>query len=364
MDLRFQKSQQTSPVRVMVDSLVELDGSGTPYQTGIRLLVEVTAGSREEALLEAGSFANAVLSTLAFVSGVGVPVARPQSVLQLEEEPSGYAFTQFFDLNAPQPSRGDASSAVVIRAFDGMHTLAPDRFSRVGRALQELRSGQGETDVVDRFLHYWMGLEALNPLFAADLRAESETTRCRACGAENRVESSNGVRAFFEARVTDGLTMYRRMRSIRVLLAHGLRGIDDNIVAEARELSPVARQALRLAIASFVSLPADSLKETGIPISNVVPVRGMISGHLRGAGPEQLGPHGGEPHFDVENKVLTIETKPDGGINVTFQTILDARLGEDVSATMNVWGVSGEDITITGGTFEKRDSRSPQPGPP
>ena len=323
------------------------------------MLVEVTATNREEALLEAGLFANAILSTLAFISGVGVPVAKPESVLQLEEEPSGYGFTQFFDLSAPQPSRGDASSAAVIRAIDGMHTLAPDRFSRVGRALQELRSGQGETDPVDRFLHYWMGLEALNPLLAADLRAESEITRCRACGAEVKVESSNGIRVFFEARVTDGLSMYRQMRSIRVLLAHGLRGIDDTVVADARKLSRVARQALRLAIASYVSLPADSLGDTGTLVSNAVPIRGMISGHLRGARPEQLGPRDEEPHFDVENKVLTIETKPDGGVNVTFQTTLHARLADGVSAAMNVWGVSGEGIAITSGTVEKLDSRSP-----
>ena len=276
------------------------------FQAGLRLLVDVEAISLKEALRRAHMFVGMTLSSISFVSGVGIPPWAPLWAIEVPQGKTTVEFEQSVNLGQWQASQGEAPIDLVSASLTAFASLDEDTGSRVNRALVELWRGQSDSISIDRFLHFWTGLEALNAVFQKELHPEEETPRCRRCGEQMRclccrelatVPSTVGIRAFMEKNVEDGRSMYIKARDLRVHLTHG-RGRLDLDTEEVFELSIGIRHVLRLALCRYLGVAIGLLNEPPTIISNSRSALAFVSGTLSGPA-EVLSRLGNESPLDI-----------------------------------------------------------------
>jgi hypothetical protein len=342
LDLTLANPPGRPPQRVFVHPLTSPDSDGAPYQVGLRVVVQTEAPSVDDAVLFAQGLADGVMAIISFIAGVGIPHAKSTSALQVDAGISERIFTEYFDLPIPQPSQSGAPSKALLRTLDGISGLDPPSQSRVVRAIQGLASGQREPEPIERFLKFWHGLEALNPLLERDLHARPEVRKCPKCQHEMQVPSTSGIRDFMDKNIDDGGNRYRRMRRLRVGLVHGVGGIDQSMVSEATILASVLRRALRLGICRYVGLQESDLRGKEELITNQLTSRGGVLCRLSPGNLEHYGPPGQDPHFDITHLVNSIRVRDDGSVDVEVNQTATARLAEGVTCKVDAFGFSGE----------------------
>ncbi len=330
-------------VQLEVEPLWTRDKPQMPqYQSGLKIAVEVSAPSLDSAIGRAMPFANIVVTLISLISGVGIPTPVPSRVVGIPSGTPEAEFRQYFELPRTIPSQGDASEAVVSSALTNLSSTAPKRASRIDRALVELAAGQRDDFTLDRFLHFWMGLEALNPIFQEDYNPKPVTTKCPNCGERLPVQATTGVRAFFAGNEPGGANLYNRMRNLRVSLSHGHRHIPGD-TGDVADLGEAARHALRRALAHYLTVPEDKLSVPDAAISNRLPTRGWATAILSG-NPQVLEAGVRTARFDVKVEEITTEPVAGGKPKMVFRTVVFNRFAPGIAARLVEGGIIGEGV--------------------
>jgi hypothetical protein len=312
---------------------------------GLEFRAEVKASKIEEAIVRGASLADAIASFITLVTGAGTPTVRPMLCYEITEGKSEREFRQFFDdATFLNPSKRVLPHMDLIDRIDRLYKIRePGLSERIIRAIRWYRWGTGSPDPYDRFVAYWIGLEALNKILQDRLKAEDVKTDCPKCGYSwVSVPTVTGIREFVKQFFEDGGTLYQRMHALRINVMHSKVPL-DNLSSEVAELAPKAGNVLLAAIYYLLSITPpwnfpSHILTNAFPFRVVVEAR-IVSGKIEDAFLDQQDPHFKPEHILVE---FEHERKKDGKLRMKVTSRLTAVIGAAAKFSVYGWGIQGE----------------------
>jgi len=332
---------------VTIKNLIEKDQAGTDTPIGLLFRVEQYADSLNDAVKEAASLADGVISFMTLATGAGIPVVSEELAYDITQDIEDRGFIQFFyNLPLKSPSRRDLPPKFFLELMDGI-IKNPDRemVRRMRRAVRWYRMGVLATDVFDKFNCFWIGLECLNPLLQRSFKASDDPVHCPKCGHEWIVTpTTSGIRQFMFSAFSSEKRLYRRMKNLRVGVMHGKEEL-VKVFSEARELASSTGLVLVKAILYLLEIdfPKDLEKNT---LSNVVPIKAAIEGTLHGSDVDKLGPPNEDPHLELVSHKLAESKVSEKGVTKKIVTEVIGRLGSGTSISVHGWRMYGEELTV------------------
>jgi len=313
--------------------------------TGLEFRAEVRSSSIEEAVARGASLADGVASFITLVSGVGTPIVRPMLCYEITQGKSEREFRQFFDdVTFLSPSRRFLPHEQLLDRIDRFYKIQEPAVSeRIIRAIRWYRWGTGSPDPYDRFVAYWIGLEALNKILQERLRIEDDKTDCPKCGHSwVTTPTVSGIRAFVRQFLEDGGRLYQRMHALRISVMHSNAPL-DSLTSEIAELAPKAGNALLAAVFYLLSIDPPWNFPAQI-LTNAFPFRVVVKAKILSDKIEDAFSNKEDPHFKAEHAL--VEFSPErlvgGTLKMKVTTRITAVIGSKAKFNVYGWGIQGE----------------------
>ncbi len=340
------RDQGKTIATVVVGKLTEKDAEGGEYQIGLEIHAILEAEDIEDAMSRGRELSEGVLSVMSFCSGVGIPHLETDLAYETTPEIENRSFIQYFGVPHSQVSKGSLDTKTMNTLTVAFDTVAdPKTSDRLGRAVRWYRKAARETDMIDRFSSYWLGLEALNPTLEKHYAAKRFKYTCPECGHQWEHQGLSGVKALLENEFDDGIEIFRRLRELRVSIQHSTK-TTDVLYLEATELAAPLREAVItgvLAILNLKDLKSVLMKHE---ITNAIPIRIAVPAIIHGKDPNNLGCPGEDPHLESVDFAELVRAKEDGSIRITGQVKLAARVADGVRLTVSEFRMMGENVTL------------------
>lgn len=285
------------PKKVVI-SKIEETISGSRIESGLLLRVFSCAENLKEAINEAKSFADGIISFITLATGVGLEIPSENLAYEITPNVSEREFIQIYhDPFRVVVSRRTLNHELLIQLMDHFMKSEPKTGERIGRSIRWYRMGTATFDVFDRFNCFWIGLEALNPILQNKLKVGDDKTKCPKCQHEwASTPTVSGIRLFVQTKISEGRKLYKRFRELRINLMHSKEDF-GKLHAEATELLPEIGEVLYRAICYILGIEQ---WETAAykKILEKIPMRIELEATLVNGEPETLGPDGKDPYFE------------------------------------------------------------------
>jgi hypothetical protein len=351
LDLNFTELNSENS-RVIVENILEKDPTGVLVPIGLRYVVEITASSLDDALTKGTALSDGVTSFVSLSARLGLPVARQELIYEITPGISDREFLQLFhDLRVDLPKKSIDPAFLITSVERAIDEKDERKRDRISRAVRWYRKGAVSTDVFDRFISYWTGLEALNPLLQDTFRV---TDPSQATGP-----TVTGIRAFMQKFYS--VDLYRRAHVLRVDLVHSTKPL-GTLTSEATNLEIPIGEALRRSI--YFLLGSDVQQDgEGQTRSATIPMTMVLVGTIHGTDPNELGPPGEQPHLEVAGHDVIGTIVGDSKIERTITSNFTVRAREGVSISITGWRLYGP-TGATGELHNVKVSRKGQDGTP
>lgn len=231
---------------VRIESEQSVDGYRfTPFDNGFRLMLEVSADSHDEAEAQAGATARLLLDCLTFFMGIPFEIGMVQSTSILtpeEREGTIRASIPVTGTVAGKISEGDLAQAV-------RHANRVEGHQKTGLLIRVLRwfaRGAADPDPIDKFIDYWVGLEALANSYHGDVAPRI----CEACGHTLDPRPVTGLlRAYFTSLdLRDEAGKVSELQSNRSDLLH--EGLESRALESLTEVQRILQSSIEREIKS------------------------------------------------------------------------------------------------------------------
>jgi hypothetical protein len=217
---------------------------GIRVPVGLRIVVELDAPTLDRAVDLAGQESMTIVGVVCFAAGVRYGRPFPVLALQRLETSGHYFWRQYFYSVIPM----SASQAVPLDALDlilkRLSRLADEKTKeRIALAVRWYTTGIGEADLANRFLSYFIALEAIAPPLSGVFHKSGELAACETCGwkgiigtaptageKEKRAPHRAGMQHILSL-VGNDPELYGRLNRVRNDMFHGLRNLDQMIGA-------------------------------------------------------------------------------------------------------------------------------------
>ncbi len=316
----FTVNLKEESIRILAADMVARSDNGKFYAAGLRVEIRVDANSPDEANEKANKWASGFVSTLSFVSNIGVGNIQSELVCDISESQTKRAYLQFFHgLPIPTPSAGKVDGAVLIDVQGKLIEEKPKYSDRVGRALAFYTKGLRETHPLERFMSFWLGLETLNEPLKDALSAPDVFVTCD-CGRKRKASILTGVRELMKRELPAGEAAFKRLRDIRVAVMHSTRPLAP-MMSEIGMEADLIQELLRKTIFHFLDVPyqGDIIKP---PISNLVPLWTALEGVIEGVPSiDKLKSSGEYPH--LVPSIRSVQTIVEDDSSVTISPKVD-----------------------------------------
>jgi hypothetical protein len=357
VELNFDEPKSSKKV---VISKIEEEMAGHKIQTGLELKVFLQAENLKEAIIEAKSFVDGIVSFITLVTGVGLDIPSENLAYEITPGVEERDFVQIFhDPFQISISRRRLDHQLFITMMDHFMKLDSKTKQLVARAIRWYRMGAMTPDVFDRFNCFWIGLEALNPILQRRFSIRDDPVKCPDCGYEwIATPTVSGIRTFVQGQIPDGKKLYRRIHKLRINIMHSKRELGA-LHKEASKLAPRTAEVLFRAIGYILELKGWE----GVAYKYIlekVPARIELEATLVGGEPNALGPEGKDPFFEPAHTVFMPKVVED---KVTFEgtSSFTARLNPKVKwrpREVRFYGDSEITGSITKTEVGKRDEES------
>jgi hypothetical protein len=324
---------------VVVDRITTLGPMGENVEIGLGFKVYVDAPSLDEALAQSAGLVGVVLNFMTLVGDMGIPLPRLELACDVTTGVRERDFCQdFYDLLPFQVSRGGFDPNILLGAIEKVGTTSSEsERDRVLNAVRWYRAGILAQDPLERFIHYWIGLEYLNPILQDVLRVEDNPTVCPACGKRVVTPTVSGIREFICRALGDseGKRVYKAIHDLRIETVHGKESLGELLrVAHTYENQTAA--LLKQAI-MFVLKMEEWKQQPGIPGPPSLPLRVEVRTKLLDGDPEKLGPDGELPRLTAHISLTGITVDENGQVKYTLRhTIDEPHLGPGVKLNNQV----------------------------
>lgn len=288
--------------RKIVISKIEENVTGASIQSGLLFRVFIRAENLKEAVNEAKSFADGIVSFITLVTGIGLDIPLEELAYEITPTVEEREFIQFFhDPLHMTVSRRTLDHQLLTLLIDMTMKLKPDDRERVGRAIQWYRIGSMTPNVFDKFNCFWIGLEALNPILQEKFSVGNDPIKCPKCEYEwVPTPTVSGIRTFIQTNIPEGRELYRRFHNLRVDLVHSRKGL-GTLRKEVVDLVPRISEVLFRAICFLLGIAEwDKIPYKGI--LEKVPLRIELEAVLVGGDPKSLGPEGRDSFLSQNTK--------------------------------------------------------------
>jgi len=346
------------PKKVII-SKIEETIPGSRIQSGLLLRVFLRAENLKEAINEAKSFADGIISFITLATGVGLEIPSENLAYEITPNISEREFIQIY--HNPfriAVSRRTLNHELLIQLMDHFMKSEPETGERIGRSIRWYRMGTTTFDVFDRFNCFWIGLEALNPVLQKKLKVGDDKTKCHRCQHEwVSTPTVSGIRSFVQTKIPEGGKLYKRFRDLRINLMHSREGF-GKLHAEATELSPKIGEVLYRAICYLLGIEqweTVAYKK----ILEKIPMRIELEATLVDGEPEALGPDGKDPYFEPTHEFAPKFSE--AGMTFEGKTNFTARLNPNVKwrpREVRFYGDPEIKGSITSTEVHKRDEDS------
>ncbi len=270
------------------------NGWTVPDGLGFDLHVEAT--SLQEALAKAHNAAEMALSLISFTSQT--QSAPLYFVLAYDATPGLNRRELLSEVRVGLPigSRliDPEDLQVMLNALDNLQRTSSSRdealkrLKTIARAIDWLRKGLSEENLLDEFAAYWIGLEAVDPLLKMPVRifrtcsiCGQTISACNHCGAEipaveRTVNPLEGVRFVMEEKRGMSQQKFNRVRALRGAVLHGAKSLQQEEMSLLKETLPEFRAGLVCAICMSLDVPEATtakildreLRRSTIPITH------------------------------------------------------------------------------------------------
>ena len=296
--------------------------SGVPVHLGLEVQVELDAASIDEAVEAARAQAETTLIFLASSARAPVGPATEFLAYEVTRGVEERALIQWFSDIPITLGHAVVPQELFGQLFERVFTSQDERLQwRLGLSFSWYRAALDEADALTRFLHLWIGFEAVGPLLA-DLYA------VKAAGF-------GGIRALTEEHGV-GDDVISQALGLRRDLFHARRVFPRDLRARADVLVPKIEELLLAAWARLLELDLNKLK---MPERSVAPwpVRLIVRAVLHQADASQWAP-GHHPHFEGVISQRRAPSEP-GKLSIEYPHRLElvnaARAG---SVEVELWG--------------------------
>jgi hypothetical protein len=343
------------PKKVII-SKIEETISGSKIQSSLSLRVFLSAKNLKEAINEAKSFADGVISFVALTTGVGLDIPSENLAFEITPKTSERDFIQIYhDPFRIAMSRRTLNHQQFIQLMDYFMKSEVETREHIGGSIRWYRLGTTTVDVFDRFNCFWIGLEALNPILQNKLKVGDDKTRCPKCQYEwVCTPTVSGIRVFVQTKIPDGKKVYKRSRELRINLMHSKENL-TKLHAEATELSSRVGEVLYRAICYLLGIVQWENMEYR-KILEKISMRIELEAPLVDGEPAALGLNGKDPCFEPTHEFAPKFS--DAGITFEGKTDFVARLNPNVKyrpREIRFYGDSEMKGSITATKVHKQD---------
>jgi len=351
--LNFDEAKR--PKKVII-SKIEETISGCKIQLGLSLRVFLSAKNLKEAIKEAKSFADGVVSFITLTTGVGLDIPSENLAYEITPKTFERDFIQIYhDPFRIAVSRRTLNHEKFTQLMDHVIKSNPEIRDRIGRSIRWYRMGATTFDVFDRFNCFWIGLEALNPILQKKLKVGDDKTKCPKCRNEwVSTPTVSGIRLFVQKKIPEGKKLYKSFRELRINLMHSKEKL-GRLHSDAVELSFRIGEVLFRAICYLVGIEQwESIEYR--KILEKVPMRIELEATLVNGEPRSLGLNGKDPYFEPTQEFTPKIT--DAEITFEGKASFTARLNPKVKwrpREIRFYGDPETKGNITSTEFHKRD---------
>jgi hypothetical protein len=305
---------------------------GIRVPVGLRIVAELDAPTLDRAVDLAGQASMTLVGVVCFATGVRY--GRPFPVLALQPlEPTGsYFWRQYFYGVIPM----SASHSVPLDDLDlilmRLSELADQKTKeRIALAVRWYTTGIGEVDLANRFLSYFIALEAIAPPLSGAFHKSGELAVCQTCGwmgirgttptsaeKEKRTPHRAGMQHILSL-VGNDRELYGRLNRLRNDMFHGLRNLDQ-MVGAVQEGVPSLEVAVGRGILTLLADGAGHEMSAGEPLHDEKKPQAVWEGTITDLSDELLN------QALYRHELFSIEVR-DCQVNLTEEgTVVKGRL--------------------------------------
>lgn len=214
----------------------EPDEHGTPIHKGLLLNFEIEADDGDDVLRTVIPVAGLLVDFLVHEGAAHCEEPRPLVLYELKQ---GGEFRQYVNQQLPgSPSRSVGPAIILDRI--GQHVeSSTEQQNAVAQAQRWYREALRQPDPIDRFLHFIIGLEALEQPLRSTLSADPHFATCSQCGHRVKTRKAVGVAKWLDGSFEAGTSS--RVFRLRAQTVHPGRNFRD-LRAEVEESLPTDRR--------------------------------------------------------------------------------------------------------------------------
>lgn len=239
----------------------------TTHHLGLLITVDIDAEDIDTGLYNAQIRANYIAIILSFITNSTIS----EPILELGYETTDSAVnTQFIQYLYMDGETLKQKRAIDHSVFDNLGiAFMKNNFKRIGRAVRWYKKGLSESDSIDRFMYYWLGLECLNKLLAEELGATPQLKKCKNCDYTYESDSVNGIKSLFKRYEEDLSFGYKECRKLRAELQHGFGDLEEAIKV-AEECAESCRNVLLKGLFLLLKIDQATIDRYPNPILNLI----------------------------------------------------------------------------------------------
>jgi hypothetical protein len=327
---------------IIVKELLETVNEKT-VPMGLELRTEVKSESMNEAFLRGTSLADGLASFITLTTGVGMSVPKTSLCYEITPDKAHREFLQFMDnISFLNVAGKTIPHEQLIETIDRFYKLNDSKKSeRIVRAIRWYRWGTSSSDPFDRFVGYWIGLEAVNKPLQEKLGVSDDTTTtCPKCAHKwTAFPTVSGIKNFVLQYFENGEELYSQLHTLRNNLVHSNLPLDA-LANKINELNNELSRILYAAIHFLLDIqpPWNFPKEI---VVNASAPRLAAYGDLECEKVEDAFLDGVDPHLESDHSLVQLN-RVDGKVTMTGTSNLKARIGTKARLNLHGLRVYGE----------------------
>ena len=325
-----------------------LEGSAdSMYQKGLRYRVIINATNIEEAVDEARIHVELFSEMACFSALVGLDFPKLILVYDFSDGAIDRDFIQVFSdaTSSDFASRRILPVNYMLRVLSGLSIVNEEDKETVIRSLKWLRNGMLETDILDRFLCYWVSFENLEGLLKKKAGLIPRKRICQKCKAEqDGPTKTSGIPLIFCMVHPEDEELYWTLSGLRNDIAHG--NLPTAVLVEkCTKSEPILLGCLLSAFHFLADVVGDPVEKDPVIVRDTINL--MLVGKIHGFNIPELGKEDKDPRFRLELKSTELVCKSKCG-TFDLKYGIDSNLSSPSHATIErlVPMTSAKDVTI------------------
>lgn len=234
---------------------------------GLSITVELFALDIDEGLKLAQIRANYAIVILSFITNA--TINDPILIIGLEttESAKSTEFVQYFYMDGETLKQKRVVDGDMFEKF--LRIMMKSDEKRIGRAIRWYRKGLNETDSIDRFMYFWLGLESMNKLLSKKFPEAAIIRTCKKCGYTQELKTINGIRSLFKNFGGDLEFGYKVCYELRKELQHGYGDI-ENAITIAPKCADSCREMLIKGLFIILEMGINAIEKHPNPVYNLI----------------------------------------------------------------------------------------------